>query len=171
MHERMERPPGRNGRAGSQGERALGKFGLWERGSGLRCGRTARVLPGSRGAVRCQAAWGGRSCARGDAMLRNGREKGESGSSGSVEKGAIERAGARCGEPVRALLGVEHARHERSGHGAVVCAVAAAACGQSRVFGLQQGRNGPQAEEEDEQNGCDAPHGGFIVQENSVGNA
>ena len=51
-------------------------------------------------------------------------------------------------------LGTSHPPSQRFGHGAVVCAKAAAACGQTRIVaGFKGGRERPKAEEEHQEDG------------------
>jgi hypothetical protein len=72
----------------------------------------------------------------------------------------------RCGDDGFARCALGHHGGRARGHCAMVSSVTAAACGQARVIaGFKRGREGAEREEQNQKEGEQAPHLGFMVHE------
>lgn len=102
----------------------------------------------------------------------SGGGEGMHGRHGCAFSCGVERAMRGCSEDGPAARFLHHAGHERVGHGAVMGSVAAAAGRQARiVIGMESGRERPQAEKQNEQDGERAPHLEFMLHEGWIASA
>jgi hypothetical protein len=78
----------------------------------------------------------------------------------------VERAMRRGCDEWLAGFGLRHSRHQRVGHGALMCSVTAATGRQARIAGgIERGSERPEPEEQNEEDGERAPHLVFMLHE------